>query len=49
MRASHLDIEIVELLVKYGSDYSKENFYGNSAYNLFAAYPEIIKIFEGAK
>lgn len=49
MKASHLDIEIIDLLVKYGSDYNKENFYGNSAYKIFLAYPEIIRLFEGVK
>ena len=49
LRASHLDIEIIELLVKHGSDYSQENFYGNSAYKVFAAYPEIIRIFNEDK
>ena len=49
MKASHLDIEIIDLLVKYGSEYNKENFYGNSAYKIFGAYPEIIRIFEGVK
>jgi ankyrin repeat protein len=47
MRASHQDIEMIKLLINYGSDCNKENFYGNSPYNAFVAYPEIIKIFEG--
>lgn len=46
MRASHLDIDLIELLVKYGSDHNKDNFYGNSAYKIFGAYPEIIGMFE---
>jgi hypothetical protein len=49
MRASHQDIEMIKLLINYGSDYNKENFYGNSPYNAFVAYPEIIRIFEGEK
>ncbi|MBQ8303197.1 MAG: ankyrin repeat domain-containing protein [Clostridia bacterium] len=49
IRASHLDIEIIELLVRYGSDYNKDNFYGNSACKIFAAYPEITNIFAGEK
>ena len=49
MRACHLDIELIRLLVKYGSECNKENYYGNSSYNKFVAYPEIIKLFEGDK
>lgn len=49
MRACHLDIELIKLLVKYGSECNKENYYGNSSYNKFVAYPEIIKLFEGDK
>ena len=49
LRACHFDIEIIELLVKYGSDYCKDNYYGNSAYTSFAAYPEVMKIFDKEK
>ena len=49
MKACHLDIELISLLVKYGSECNKENYYGNSSYNKFVAYPEIIKLFEGDK
>ena len=49
MRAGHLNIEIIKLLVKYGSDCNKDNFYGKSSYDCFNAYSEIIELFEGVK
>ena len=46
MRKPNMIDDLIELLVKYGSDHNKDNFYGNSAYKIFGAYPEIIGMFE---
>ena len=47
LRAKSYDLEIIKLLLKYGSDCNLQNFYGNSSYNAFAAFPEVIKLLNG--
>ena len=44
-RACYLDLNIIRILVDFGSDFRKNNFYGNSPYTTFSAYPEVMKIF----
>lgn len=44
LRASHRFPEIVKLLVEHGCDVHEKNNYGVCAFDMFAAYPDILEI-----
>ena len=46
LEASHLHLDIIKLLLEYGSDCHRTNIAGISAYKMFEAYPEIIKLMD---
>ena len=48
-RASHMDLNVIDLLLSYGSDYNMANNFGISPYMKFAAYPAIIAKFDAMK
>lgn len=47
MTASHLHaIDVFELLIKYGANPMHKNKFGLSSFDVFAAYPDIIHVFQ---
>lgn len=46
MKAKFQDIECISLLLRHGADCKKKNNFGRSPYDIFEAYPEIIKLMD---
>ena len=49
LHASHLSVDIIELLLEYGADPTLKNKFGSCAYDVFGAYSSIVSLMDKYK